>query len=101
MPCLIADTPHFEKLLRKHVAQNVGQRGHSLLIMLGLSDAEVQVLRIDNPYDYTSAIHGGLLKFKDRGGTWSELIEGMKEAEIGLEYIEALKRDLELNSAYS
>ena len=101
MPCSIVDTHHFEKLLRKHVAQNIGQRGHSLLIMLGLSDAEVQVLRIDNPYDYASAIHGGLLKFKDRGGTWSELIEGMKEAEIGLEYIETLKRDLELNSAYS
>ena len=98
MPCLIADTPNFEKLLRKHVAQIIGRRGHTLLIMLGLSAAEVEVLRIDNPHDYASAIHGGLLKFKDGGGTWGELIEGMKEAEIGLEYIESLKG--ELNSAH-
>lgn len=89
-----ADTPGFEKLLLKHVAQNVGNQGHSLLIMLGLSNAEIQMLECDNPYDYVTAIHGGLLKFKDRGGTWDEVIEAMKEARIGLEYIEALKREL-------
>ena len=89
-----ADTPGFEKLLLKHVAQNVGNQGHSLLIMLGLSNAEIQMLDCDNPYDYVTAIHGGLLKFKDRGGAWDEVIEAMKEARIGLEYIEALKREL-------
>ena len=73
------------------MATNVGKQGHSLLVMLGLSDAEIQMLLIDNPYNYTNAIHSGLLKFKDRGGTWGELIEGMKEAWIGLQYIEALK----------
>ena len=98
MPCSIADTPHFEKLLRKHVAQNVGQHGHSLLIMLGLSDAQIRMLHNDNPYNYANAIHSGLLRFKDGGGTWGKLIEGMKEAKIGLEYIEALKG--ELNSAH-
>ena len=91
---LYTDVPCFEKLLRKHVAQNVGKQGHSLLIMLGLSDAEVQMLHNDNPHNYTNAIHGGLLRFKDRAGTWGELIEGMEEAGIGLQYIEALKRDL-------
>ena len=80
------------------MAQNVGQHGHSLLIHLGLSTEQSQMLHKDNPHDCASAIHGGLLKFKDRGGTWGKLIEEMKEAEIGLEYIEALKG--ELNSAH-
>ena len=78
--------------------QNVGKQGQSLLILLGLRDAEIEMLRNDNPHNYTNAIHGGLLKFKDRGGTWGELIEAMKEAAIGLEYIEGLKG--ELNSIY-
>ena len=92
------DVPCFEKFLMKHVAQNVGKQGHSLLIMLGLPDAEIQTLLIDNPHNYTNAIYSGLLRFKDRAGTWGELIEAMQEAGIGLEYIEALKG--ELNSVY-
>ena len=84
----IADIPHYEKLLRKHVARNVGKQGHSLLVLLDLSDAEIQMLHNDNPHNYTNAIHGGLLTFKDRGGTWGALIEAMKEARIGVEYIE-------------
>ena len=76
------------------MAPHVGKHGHSLLIMLGLSDAEIQMLHNDNPHNYVNAIHSGLLKFKDRGGTWGELIEGMKEAGIGLEYIEALNEGL-------
>ena len=92
------DVPCFEKLLRKHVAQNVGKQGHSLLIFLGLSDAEIQMLHNNNPHNCTNAIHGGLLRFKDRAGTWGELIEAMQEAGIGLQYIEALKG--ELNSVH-
>ena len=64
---------------------------YSLPILLGLSDAEIQMLHNDNPHNYVNVIHSGLLKFKDRGGTWGELIEGMKEAGIGLEYIETQK----------
>ena len=90
----LTDVPCFEKLLMKHVAQNVGKEGHSLLIMLGLPDAKIQMLFIDNPHNYTNAIHGGLLRFKDRGGTWGELIKAMQDAGIGLQYIEALKREL-------
>ena len=78
----------------KHVAQNVGKQGHSLLILLGLRNAEIQMLHNDNPHNYMNAIHGGLLKFKDRGGTWGELIEAMQDAAIGLEYIEGLKGEL-------
>ena len=91
---VLTDVLYYEKLLRKHVVQNVGKQGHSLLILLGLRDAEIEMLRNDNPHNYTNAIHGGLLKFKDRGGTWGELIEAMKEAAIGLEYIEGLKGEL-------
>ena len=95
----LTDVPCYEKLLRKHVAQNVGKQGHCLLILLGLRDAEIQMLHNDNHHNYTNAIHGGLLQFKDRGGTWGELIEAMKEAGIGVEYIEGLKG--ELNSMHS
>ena len=91
---VLTDVPCYEKLLRKHVALNVGKQGHSLLILLGLRDAEIQMLHNDNPHNYTNAIHGGLLKFKDRGGTWDELIEAMQDAAIGLEYIEGLKGEL-------
>ena len=91
---VLTDVPCYEKLLRKHVAQNVGKQGHCLLILLGLRDAEIQMLHNDNPHNYMNAIHGGLLQFKDRGGTWGELIEAMKEAGIGVEYIEGLKGEL-------
>ena len=80
------------------MAQNVGKQGHTLLTYLGLPDSQIQMLHIDNPHNCTNAIHGGLLRFKDRAGTWGELIEAMKEAGIGLEYIEALKG--ELNSVH-
>ena len=82
----------------KHVAQTVGKQGHSLLIMLGLPDAEIQMLLIDNPHNYTNAIYSGLLRFKDRAGTWGELIEAMQEAGIGLQYNQVLKE--ELNSVH-
>ena len=80
------------------MAQNVGKQGHTLLTYLGLPDAQIQMLHNDNPHNYTNAIHCGLLRFKDRAGTWGELMEAMKEAGIGLEYIEALKG--ELNSVH-
>ena len=89
-----SDVPCFEKLLRKHVARNVGKQGHTLLTYLSLPDAQIQMLHNDNPHNYTNAIHCGLLRFKDRAGTWGELIAAMKEAGIGLEYIEALKGEL-------
>ena len=90
----LSDVPCFEKLLRKHVAQNVGKQGHTLLTYLGLPDAQIQLLHNDNPHNYTNAIHCGLLRFKDRVGTWGELMEAMKEAGVRLEYIEALKGEL-------
>ena len=50
--CSPTDIPHFEKLLRKHEAQNVGHQGHYLLTMLGVSDAEIQMLHNDDPHNY-------------------------------------------------
>ena len=41
---VLTDVLYYEKLLRKHVVQNVGKQGHSLLILLGLRDAEIEML---------------------------------------------------------
>lgn len=91
---LFAATEDYQRLLLTFVATCAGDKGRSLLILMGIPDAEICTLYNDNPRNEAIAIYCGLLKYKDVGGTWGELIEAMREAGIGLEYREALLGEL-------
>ena len=84
-------------LFRRFVSRTAAGCGRAVLEGVGLSHETIQMCYNKSSQNEEEAIQSGLLKWRDGKGdspTWEVLIETMEYAEIGLQHIKEMKREL-------
>ena len=86
-------------LFRKFVSRNAAGKGRAILEGVGLTQEAIEMCFGKAPYTEEEAVQSGLLKWRDRPGgevvpTWALLIEAMEYAEIGIQHVSALEKEL-------
>lgn len=82
---------------RQYVSSCAARKGNALLDSVGLEPKVKAFCYADNPSDEQQAVQSGLVKWRDADGdraTWLLLLDSMKFAQIGVQYINELKEKL-------
>ena len=86
-----------DMLFRTYVSAVAAAKGHAILEGVGLP-AEVRDTCFENhPRNVEEAVQSGLIKWRDGGGsspTWTELLNAMEHAKIGVQHVSKLKEEL-------
>ena len=97
---LFADHPDHLIILRKHVSRITAGRGRAVLEGVGLESQIIEACYRNNRFKEEEAVQDGLTRWLDGQGqqppTCSMLIEAMEHAEIEQQYIQDLKKELDL-----
>ena len=99
-PPSLAARKDYVILLRKYVSRRSAGKGRAVLEYVGFDGSEIEMFYVKKQKDEEEAVHSGLLewasgKAKGRPTTWEILIGAMVHAEISVQYIDELKKELQ------
>ena len=84
-------------LFRIHVSKVAARKGRAILEGVGLPTEVRETCYANHPSDVEEAVQSGLIKWRNGGGsspTWTVLLNAMEYAEIGVQNIRKLKKEI-------